>query len=255
MPHLIANSFSLKAARYDGLATIQRICAEKLVSLLPSEFHERKSLWLDLGCGTGFVEEYIRKNGYIKPQVCGLDIAFHSVQILTQKRIENVLPVCADIDSMPFPAPLFEIIFSSSTLQWVKDLSVCIKRCSQLTKTHGLLLIAVPVEPTLQDLHRLQRAYNLSVPVTYQSKENIIAICQNAGYSVHGTEENHLTTWFDSAASLIKQLSSIGATATVGRRLSRAQLQQFCREFEERHSTSTGIPAHYSILYLIASKL
>lgn len=72
---------------------------------------------LDLGCGIGRNALFLAKEGYF---VTGIDISYTALQVAAEKareqKINNVVFLNADIDSLPFPSGHFDAVFSINVI-------------------------------------------------------------------------------------------------------------------------------------------
>lgn len=75
--------------------------------------------WLDLGCGTGLLQAYLRETrGSAAPPVVGLDF---SAAMLAHAQARGVRATCAPFDALPFRAAAFSAVFSFTVLRIVRD--------------------------------------------------------------------------------------------------------------------------------------
>ena len=106
---IIKHNFSNKAAIYNDCALIQKTAAKKLCDLA-KHFIGDESTILDLGSGTSFIAKNLaisQKN----IQIFEIDIA-HNMLKHWDDRPQNVFPILADIENLPFKNhETFDIIF------------------------------------------------------------------------------------------------------------------------------------------------
>ena len=125
----VKKQFSKHAYQYNNFNIIQQIAAKALVR----DIKNRPKKILEIGCGSGQVLKYIdwSYSNYtavdFSPSMCAL-----------HPKASNVEVACYDFDSKEFRQFLcsksFDIVISSSALQWSKDLELLLKSISESTK-------------------------------------------------------------------------------------------------------------------------
>jgi SAM-dependent methyltransferase len=80
---------------------------------------------LDIGCGSGFIEE-------INPDVVGLDFSFEALKIAQSKGSSKLIQSSAE--TLPFKDDAFDISVSFGVLEHCIDQSACVKEMSRISK-------------------------------------------------------------------------------------------------------------------------
>jgi 2-polyprenyl-3-methyl-5-hydroxy-6-metoxy-1,4-benzoquinol methylase len=135
-------------------------------------FKERYNVWtslwsryfptsgkiLDLGCGSGVFSFALASKGF---DVTGIDGAENMIQICKKKndllKLSNVHFIQTKI---PFEKNLFndkfEIVISSSVLEYIEDIDIVLTEISLLMQPNGILMISMPNSKALyRNLERL----------------------------------------------------------------------------------------------------
>lgn len=143
----VKNQFSKYAKQYNNHNIIQQIVAKSLVR----ELCTKPSRILELGCGSGQVFNHISwpiefyKAIDFSPSMCEL-----------HPKAENIEVKCFDFDTQEFLDEIkdnnFDIVLSSSALQWSKDLSKIIKHLSLITKEINAVLFTSSTFKTIQTI-------------------------------------------------------------------------------------------------------
>ena len=107
--------FNKSASHYDIYAALQRQVAEKLFYLSKHNYNDEQFV-LDLGCGTGYFHEILRKNK-IYCQIYQLDLAINMCQIAHSYKSEKCHTICGDMEQLPFIDGWF-------------DRNICIIKCA-----------------------------------------------------------------------------------------------------------------------------
>ncbi|MGM0519753.1 MAG: methyltransferase domain-containing protein [Campylobacterota bacterium] len=143
----VKNQFSKHAKQYQSHNIIQQICAKSLIRELKS----KPKRVLELGCGTGQVYSQITWDlDYYKA------IDFSSSMCKLHPRSENIDVKCFDFDSEAFFENIkndnFDIVLSSSALQWSKNLSKIVKKLSYITNEINAVLFTSNTFKTIQSI-------------------------------------------------------------------------------------------------------
>ena len=141
------NQFSKYAKEYKSHNIIQQICAKSLVR----ELKEQPKRILELGCGSGQVFNHINWDvDFYKA------IDFSSSMCDLHPKGENIEVKCFDFDTQEFLEEIkndkFDIVLSSSALQWSKDLSKIIQHLSYITDEINAVLFTSNTFKTIQNI-------------------------------------------------------------------------------------------------------
>ncbi len=145
----VKNQFSKYAKEYKSHNIIQQIVAKSLVR----ELKTKPKKILELGCGSGQVYNYISWDlDYYKA------IDFSASMCELHPRAKNIEIKCFDFDTKEFIEEIkndfYDIVLSSSALQWSKDLSKIIKQLSLITKEINAVLFTSNTFKSIQNITR-----------------------------------------------------------------------------------------------------
>jgi len=114
-------------------------------SSYPSKFckyifskYNKQSKILDIGCGNGDFTEEIRKLGF---DICGIDINPPSIKNFPKK---GYTVVDIQHDKYPYPANSFDVIFSKSVIEHLREPDHMLEEAYRLLKPGGTLLCLTP---------------------------------------------------------------------------------------------------------------
>ena len=143
----VKNQFSKYAKEYKNHNIIQQIVAKSLVR----ELKTKPKRILELGCGSGQVYNHISWDlDFYKA------IDFSASMCELHPRAKNVEIKCFDFDTVEFLNEIkndtYDIVLSSSALQWSKDLSKIIKQLSLITKEINAVLFTSNTFKTIQNI-------------------------------------------------------------------------------------------------------
>ena len=145
----VKNQFSKYAKEYKNHNIIQQIVAKSLVREL--KFQPKRVL--ELGCGSGQVFNHIDwEINFYKA------IDFSSSMCELHPKGKNIEVKCYDFDTQEFLDEIkdnsYDIVLSSSALQWSKDLSKIIKYLSFITNEINAVLFTSNTFKRIQELTR-----------------------------------------------------------------------------------------------------
>ncbi|RXJ97904.1 methyltransferase [Arcobacter sp. CECT 8986] len=143
----VKNEFTKHAKDYNNNNIIQQIIAKALVR----EIKNNPETILELGCGSGQVYKNINWN--IKEYDA---IDFSSSMCQLHPRANNIKINCFDFDSKDFFDFLkdkhFDIVLSSSAMQWSKDLTKLVSKLKECTDNINAVLFTSNTFKTIQEI-------------------------------------------------------------------------------------------------------
>lgn len=143
----VKNQFSKHASEYNNFNIIQQIAAKALVRDIKGK--PRKIL--EIGCGSGQVYKYIT---WDVENYQAIDFAPSMCELHPQNELVSV--DCFDFDSEKFFSFLedksFDIVLSSSAMQWSKDLDCLIGKLAKTTNEINAVLFT---SNTFGTIHKL----------------------------------------------------------------------------------------------------
>ena len=120
----------------------------KLVFSLLQKFSYTKGRVLDVGCGTGFLLNELRKRGY---SAFGLENERKALDLSYDQKIHGVIR--GEAENPPFKKDSFDIILLLDLLEHLEDDILALKRLSEILTKEGCLLITVPAFSFLWGRH------------------------------------------------------------------------------------------------------
>jgi len=155
----IKNEFSKHANEYNNFNIIQQLAAKALVR----DINRNPQNILEIGCGSGQVFKYIDWN---IEQYNAIDFSPSMCEL--HPRGEKIQIDCFDFDSEEFFSFLkdkkFDIVVSSSAMQWSKDLNKLIGKLSQTTDEINAVLF------TSNSFKTIQKITGSSSPILSEEK-------------------------------------------------------------------------------------
>lgn len=150
----VKRRFSKNAKTYDKFANVQKYMGNKLMELIDGKTY---SNILEIGSGTGYVTELLRKN-YPKAKITAMDIADGMIEY-TSKRMSdsNIDFVCGDFETADLNGK-FDLIISNATIQWFNDHKSSVEKMKSLLTDGGTICLSTFGIKTFIELHETYRA-------------------------------------------------------------------------------------------------
>ncbi len=243
----ISESFGRAAKHYDEHAELQRLVADRLLALLPTDLTGYDIL--DLGCGTGYCSKALLERG--ASVVCA-DLSSEMLSVAEQRcGSKKVCYQLADAEALPFEANRFDIVISSLALQWCSDLAVPLSEMKRVTKAGGSVHFSTLLDGSLLELKRSWGKIDAYQHVNDFTSLNQVKIAlAQSECSNHQLDLPKIVMWYETAFGLMKDLKGIGATHVEGRSkgfTSRRKLKSLELEYKQYANQNGLLPASYQI--------
>jgi malonyl-ACP O-methyltransferase BioC len=247
---LIKLRFEQAAATYEEQAQVQLLVADRLLALLASAMPgATPARILEIGCCTGLLTEKIidRFPEVVQLTVSDLVDAFEQCVGRKVGRLSGrVLFLAGDIETVELPCR-YDLIISSSTLQWVHDLPrLCRKLANHLTPD-GTLALALYGRENLREIRAVT-----GLGLSYMDLEQLMAVV-GTEFELRAAEQSRETLWFPDPISVLHHLRATGVNAIGQQRTwTRRQLNGFLAEYGQRFSGPRGVHLTYHPMYIVA---
>jgi malonyl-CoA O-methyltransferase len=224
----IARRFNNAAASYDAHSALQRHAAQHLAELIERARLPAAPRILEIGCGTGHLTEQLHSR-FADANYLATDIAPAMVSAC-RRRLPGLHHAAMD-GERPATAGGFDLVCSSLTAQWFRDLPATIARLTELLAPGGVLALALVGEDTFGEWRAAHRVFGLQ-PGTPQfpSAPQLRSLFPAAG-QFDLEEETHVDRQH-SPLDFLRTLRGIGAdTPAPGHRpLSAGDLRRVLRQ-------------------------
>jgi malonyl-CoA O-methyltransferase len=250
----VRRSFEGAAARYDGVALLQRRVGETMLERLDLVKVAPRRV-LDAGAGTGRAAVALARR-YRKARVIALDLAVAMLQQARRRAawFRKQRFVCGDIQRLPLGAACVDLLFSSLTLQWCGDLDRVFAELRRVLAPQGLLTFSTFGPDTLRELREAWRdADDFSHVNAFLDMHDIGDALVRAGFQGPVLDVERYTVTYPQVRSLMADLKSMGAhNLTAGRRhtlTGRGRLSAMLAAYERRRDSTGRLPATYEVVY------
>jgi len=263
MPELqkVQQSFRRSLNTYNEHAFVQLEIAQTLAKLL-FENSSKQALKrvFEIGCGTGFftkalLDKFAVQELHLNDLVAECEVVLDEIMqqyFVSQQNIWSFS--AADVNQLDFDGE-FDLICSSSSLQWVTDLPTLIKKMVDGLSTSGYLAISSFTSEHFQELRIINQQLG-----NHAQKLNYVDLAQwrillKEQFNLQKIEEQKVTLWFDSVEDVLLHLRYTGVNGNAGHHWSQSQLKEFVHLYEIEFSRDGRLPLTYAPIFIVAEKL
>jgi malonyl-CoA O-methyltransferase len=236
----MANSiqeFSRFAHQYDHYNVIQAQVAKTLVETLSESNY---NTILDVGCGSGEVFRNIQKREIKVDHFIALDSSENMLTLHPQ--MQNTIKVCTDfnnknfIDTLPFKQ--YDLVISSSALQWSNDLNFTLETLSQVSDK---MKAAIFTSGTFKTLHQVAQIES-PIYTAEEIQEIVLKHYKDVSFVRH-----HYTLDFGSVREMFRYIKKSGVSGGK-KQLSYKETKQLMRAYPLNH-------LEFEVLFVEATSL
>jgi len=247
--------FDRHATTYDQYSSLQNQISDNLFKKLDL-IEVTPNLILDLGCGTGR-NGRIMKEKYKNMKLINYDFSVNMLKEAKKKQykiLDNKSDfVCGDIEELSFSENTFDVIWSTSSLQWCNNLSDIFKKAKVILKPGGLFIFSTFGPNTLFELR------NITKKISNYQKTNIFLNTLsiedkliNEGFIDPVVDSEEFCLAYKDINKLFLDLRKIGATSGFKNRkigLSGKSFLKLISDGYKEYSYDGIFPATYEAIY------
>ena len=239
----IADSFSKAAHHYQKYATLQKIVAYDLAKKFCAIVKSNSKI-VDLGCGTGFLADFILDFSSAHPNnIIRLDI---SPEMLKQNKTGKKL--LADIANPPFKInEKFDFIVSSLAFQWLSDPIKTILQYQKFLTKKGVFICSFVGGNTFFELVDVLQECQIKLNINhFLSVNNLVQNLEKKNFFI---DSKKIVLQYDGVLSLLKSIKKIGAgNSDYKNRLTKSDFQKIDDVYFKKYSIDHKIPCSWEII-------
>ena len=199
----VVQEFSRFAHKYDTYNMIQAKVATRLVSKLSRQSYKNV---IDIGCGSGEVYKNFQEKNILVDNFMALDSVQNMLDIHIDE--EHITKICVNFNDRNFisdiPVQKYDLLISSSSLQWSTNLIYTMRELSLLSSTfYG----AVFTSGTFKTLHKTAK---INSPI-YDIK--MVQDVMSRFYKDVQFEMHQYSLEFDSTREMFKYIKQSGVSS------------------------------------------
>ena len=244
MNNQIKKHFDRSISTYKKAAVVQKRVAADCCARIPEGYYPRV---LEVGAGGGLLAEYFLQSHMDFEIYAAVDISARMLKLVPRDR---VIPVQADGENAPFKPGCFDLLLSSSTMQWYRKAPASILDNIGMLRRGGFFSLAIFVQGTFKQMARVAAATGFGSLYPLPAAQSLVDCLEGAGQSHESALEEH-TLYFSSVRQFLHNHKRTGATYTrpeagFGKRV----YKDFSRMYEDTYAEEKGVPVTYRVLYL-----
>lgn len=260
----VARSFHKQAAEYDGHASVQKRVIQRVMSLVTNHVSADPARILDVGCGTGQLLAAL-KDRYSRAGLFGVDLAGNMLQCARQRLGSAAVLVNADAERLPFKEASFDLLVSTSTLQWLDRLDLFFQQAERVISSDGLLCVAFFGGRTMCELHDCFQAATEQRTGSsgytgrlhrFMGRADVEQALERSGFKRAIILNDLETEYYNDLPELLRSIKRIGAgttAKTAGGGLGwKGIINDAGRIYAEKYGMAGKIPATYEVIYVVA---
>ena len=251
----LRRAFGRAAGVYDAHTPVQQQVRARLLDLaLRRAPAPRRAL--DVGAGTGALLADLRAR---EPAAVGvaMDLA-HGMAVAARER--GAPAVAGDAEALPFATGRFDLVLSSSALQWLPRLAPALAEMRRVLAPGGTVAVAFFGGETL---HELREAWRAALPAgapdrthRFHARGDLAVALREAGLTAEEIASERVVERHEDPLALVRALRRIGAGNAAPERggglAARGALERMSRQYLARHGGPGGVPATWEVLYAVA---
>lgn len=248
MNRQIQKRFDQSILTYKEAAGIQKQVARRCCSHIPDEDYSRV---LEIGAGGGLLTECFFQRGRMPDIYAALDI---SGKMLTLVPAGSVCLIQADGEKPPFRKNSFNLLLSSSAMQWYEQGRDSMLNNINLLKNRGFFSLAIFVSGTFKEMSRVASETGFGKLFPLPTAKSLTECLDHEKQNYESALEEY-TQYFASPGEFLKSHKRTGATFTGSKTApGKSKYMDFCRMYRSMYGGKPGIPVSYRVLYLWGRK-
>lgn len=256
----VAGSFARAAPGYQASARVQADIVKSLLEGFPVVNDGERVM--DLGCGTGYVSQFLLEADICVGQMLLVDLALpmlESAREFLQESIPGAGWLAADAEQLPLADGCMDRVISSLMLQWCFRSDQVLREVARVLAPGGTLLLATLGPDTLHELKSAWRTLDSYMHVNrFQSVSDLVYDVEAAGLTVRQVTQRQHVMRYTAVMPLLRDLKSIGAhNMNRGRQpglTGRGYFQKLEQAYGAFREPDGLLPATYDVIYLLAEK-
>jgi malonyl-ACP O-methyltransferase BioC len=241
---LVMRKFGKSMETYDDNAYAQKEIAAKLAGLISDLYPDTPKTIMEIGCGTGL----LTKN--ILPVFPDTYYYLNDINSKAEHRIHSLFAednhtfICGDAGLIAFPSEI-DLIVSSSTVQWLENLSAFAEKAYQSLSSRGYMFLSTFGKNNLKEIRELT-----GTGLEYLSLDGLKDLF-SSGFEILHLSEEEMPVAFNSSAEILSHFRETGVNAnSSGTVRTKSGLKSFCSKYDKMYSNGHKVILTYNPVFL-----
>jgi len=246
----VIDHFRRSMESYDDAAMVQKMASDDLISKMGLYSDICYNRVLEVGCCTGSMTETLCSMHSVG-RLWVNDLVSECCQraaVRVNSMVDDVCYLAGDIEVLSIPDRL-DLIVSSSTFQWLKDLPNVFQKFAAALNDNGFLAFTLFGPGTMQQIREL-----IDVGLKYVSEDDLEEMLQRQ-FHIREMESSRNILYFDSPREVLRHIQITGVGGAGNYRWTPRRLRTFEKNYTKRFGTSRGMPIDYVSTCVIAQKI
>jgi malonyl-CoA O-methyltransferase len=243
MQKQIQKYFDQAKDTYKQEARIQKIVAKECLELLNRNDFERV---LEIGAGGGLLTE-AAKNRLKSKHYVAVDLSLSMLKTIQET---DVVRIQADGERLPFKPGSFDLLLSSSTMQWYQKGVQSIAENLTYLKKNGQFALAFFVRGTFRELAYASEVTGFGSVYPLARAQTYTDFFSRLNINFDTCKKTY-TLYYPSVREFLQSHKKTGARYTRQKKaLSKKRYLDFCKIYTRTFGEKGKIPVTYVVLYL-----
>lgn len=246
----ITRGFARTIGTYSDNAIIQKQVSQRLCALVDDYKSAIPSHILEIGCGTGFLTSALLNlfpnsnwiiNDINREVKAGIDFLFQ------EKSFHKPTYLFEDAETIKI-SQQFDLITTSSCVQWFSDPKAFFGSISKQLKKNGLLAFSTFGQENLKEIKSAS-----GQGLNYYSVEDYREML-SANFEIIYCAEDIVTIYFDNPKDVLKHIKATGVNGAFRQHWTKGNLAEFTQKYAQAQKAE-GFPLTYHPIYFICKPL
>ena len=257
--------FNRAANSYEKFSGIQDQISQNLLEKLECRNIDPTNI-LDLGCGTGKNGLHFLKK-FKKISLVNFDLSENMLEQARKKLTTSSINfvnnstnfhVCGDMENLPFRDNLFDLVWSSSAIQWSDNLPIVLKHINRILKPSGFFIFSTFGPETLKELRMINEVlYNHPKTNNFLDLKDIRDFVALEGFENLSFDVKSYRLDYANVEDILYDIKGVGATNGNKNRSKGLRGREFInimKQHYEKYREGKLYPATYEVIYAVVSK-
>ena len=256
--------FNRAANSYEKFSGIQDQISQNLLEKLECRNINPTNI-LDLGCGTGKNGLHFLKK-FKKISLVNFDLSENMLEQARKKLTTSSINfvnnstnfhVCGDMENLPFRDNLFDLVWSSSAIQWSDNLPIVLKHINRILKPSGFFIFSTFGPETLKELRMINEVlYNHPKTNNFLDLKDIRDFVALEGFENSSFNIKSYRLDYENVEDILFDIKGVGATNGNKNRAKGLRGRKFIdimKQHYEKYRVGEHYPATYEVIYGVVS--